>query len=111
MATLHAVDVAALWAQKLRKSGQFTVRRFMDTLVGSATLDGLTAGYNPPGRGRWHRRRPGEVTVRMPMRPAIRASRTCSLFTALCVAAQSQVDGELAVCDEVENDYFADLRL
>ncbi|OGC90232.1 MAG: peptidase S8 [candidate division Zixibacteria bacterium RBG_16_53_22] len=51
MATPHVAGVAALWAQKLRTSGQFTGRLFLDRLVGSATMTGLKAGFDPADVG------------------------------------------------------------
>jgi subtilisin family serine protease len=51
MATPHVAGVAALWAQKLRESGQLTGQRFMDLLVGSATLAGLKEGFHPADVG------------------------------------------------------------
>jgi subtilisin family serine protease len=51
MATPHVAGVAALWAQKLRSSGQFTGRRFMDRLVGSGTMAGLKVGFDPADVG------------------------------------------------------------
>jgi subtilisin family serine protease len=51
MATPHVAGVAALWAQKLQISGQFTSPLFTDRLVGSATTGTLAAGFDPPDVG------------------------------------------------------------
>jgi subtilisin family serine protease len=51
MATPHVAGVAALWAQKLKSSGQLNGRIFMDRLVGSGTTAGLKAGFHPADVG------------------------------------------------------------
>lgn len=51
MATPHVAGVAALWAEKLRIAGQFNGQLLADRLVGSATLDGLQAGFDPQDVG------------------------------------------------------------
>jgi hypothetical protein len=51
MATPHVAGVAALWAEKLMKSGQFSQRTFTDRLVGSAVTDGLKNGFSPADVG------------------------------------------------------------
>lgn len=47
MATPHVAGVAALWAQKLQSSNQFTSQLFVDRLVGAATTIGLKPGFVP----------------------------------------------------------------
>jgi subtilisin family serine protease len=47
MATPHVAGVAALWAEKLQAAGQFTGPLFMNRLLGSATVAGLKAGFDP----------------------------------------------------------------
>lgn len=48
MATPHVAGVAALWAQKLKDANQFRRNTlFSDRLLGSTTLDGLRAGFDP----------------------------------------------------------------
>ncbi|MFN0074004.1 MAG: S8 family peptidase [Chloroflexota bacterium] len=51
MATPHVAGVAALWAEKLVRSGQFSQQRFADRLVGSAVTDCLKPGYSPADVG------------------------------------------------------------
>jgi subtilisin family serine protease len=51
MATPHVAGVAAVWAEKLIKSGQFSQQRFTDRLVGSAVTDGLKLGFSPADVG------------------------------------------------------------
>jgi subtilisin family serine protease len=47
MATPHVAGVAALWAEKLMKSRQFSLRRFGDRLVGSAVTTALRPDFDP----------------------------------------------------------------
>lgn len=47
MATPHVAGIAALWAEKLMKSRQFSQQRFTDRLVGSAVTTDLEPGFNP----------------------------------------------------------------
>ena len=47
MATPYVAGVAALWAEKLTKGRQFKMPLFQDRLIGSATQDGLAAGFDP----------------------------------------------------------------
>jgi hypothetical protein len=51
MATPHVAGVAALWAEKLMKSGQFSQQRFTDRLSGSAVTTGLRLGFSPSDVG------------------------------------------------------------
>lgn len=51
MAAPHVAGVAALWAEKLMKSGQFSQQRFTDRLAGSAVIEGLKPGFNPSDIG------------------------------------------------------------
>ena len=51
MAAPHVAGVAALWAEKLIKSGQFTQQRFTDRLVGSAVMEGLKLDIIPSDVG------------------------------------------------------------
>jgi subtilisin family serine protease len=51
MATPHVAGVAALWAEKLMKSNQFSLQRFTDRVVGSAVTDGLKPGFRPADVG------------------------------------------------------------
>jgi subtilisin family serine protease len=51
MATPHVAGVAALWAEKLKVAGQFNGQLLADRLVGSATLEGLQAGFDPQDVG------------------------------------------------------------
>ncbi|GCE44125.1 Subtilisin [Rhodococcus wratislaviensis] len=51
MATPHVAGVAALWAEKLMKSGQFSQQRFIDRLVGSAVTDEMKPGFSPADVG------------------------------------------------------------
>jgi subtilisin family serine protease len=50
MATPHVAGVAALWAQKLRQTGQLTAIRLLDELVGSATQNGF-GSFDPSDIG------------------------------------------------------------
>jgi subtilisin family serine protease len=47
MATPHVAGVAALWAQKLKAVNQLTAANLSARLVGSATTDGMKAGFDP----------------------------------------------------------------
>ena len=51
MAAPHIAGVAALYAEKLMKSDQFSQQRFTDRLVGSAVTDGLKPGFIPADVG------------------------------------------------------------
>jgi len=51
MATPHVAGVAALWAEKLMKSGHFSQQRFTDLLVGSAITASLKPGFSPADVG------------------------------------------------------------
>lgn len=51
MATPHVAGVAALWAEKLMKSGQFSQQRFTDRLAGSAVITGLRLDFSPSDVG------------------------------------------------------------
>ncbi|NQX13454.1 S8 family serine peptidase [Microbacteriaceae bacterium VKM Ac-2855] len=51
MATPHVAGVAALWAEKLMRSGQFSQQRFTDRLAGSAVTSGLKSGFSPSDIG------------------------------------------------------------
>jgi subtilisin family serine protease len=51
MATPHVAGIAALWAEKLMNSKQFTGQLLMDRLVGSATMTGLKADFDPTDVG------------------------------------------------------------
>jgi subtilisin family serine protease len=51
MATPHVAGVAALWAEKLMKAGEFSLQRFTDRLVASAITDGLKPGFRPADVG------------------------------------------------------------
>ena len=51
MATPHVAGVAALWAQKIKKSSTLTYTLFMDRLLGSATNAGMKAGFDPSDVG------------------------------------------------------------
>ncbi|MES2180026.1 MAG: S8 family serine peptidase [Gemmatimonadota bacterium] len=44
MATPHVAGVAALWAEKLSKSGPRGARQLSDNLTGRATMDGMASG-------------------------------------------------------------------
>jgi len=46
MAAPHVAGVAALWAEKLMKSGQFAQQLFIDRFVGSAVTDGMKPGFS-----------------------------------------------------------------
>jgi hypothetical protein len=43
--------VAALWAEKLQAAGQLNGQLLADRLVGSATTEGLEAGFDPEDIG------------------------------------------------------------
>jgi subtilisin family serine protease len=47
MATPHVAGVAALWAEKLMKSNQFSQKRFTDRVVGSAVTECLDPDFDP----------------------------------------------------------------
>lgn len=53
MATPHVAGVAALWAEKLSKSGASSARQLADKLLGSATMNGMVDGstFNDVGNG------------------------------------------------------------
>ena len=51
MATPHVAGVAALWAEKLMKTGHFSQQRFTDLLVGSAITASLKPGFSPADVG------------------------------------------------------------
>jgi len=51
MATPHVAGVAALWAEKLTKNAQFRTPLFSTKVLGSATEDGLAAGFAPGNVG------------------------------------------------------------
>jgi subtilisin family serine protease len=51
MATPHVAGVAALWAEKLKKTNQLTPQMLSDKLVGSATQDTLKPGFDPADTG------------------------------------------------------------
>jgi subtilisin family serine protease len=51
MATPHVAGVAALWAEKLMKTGDFTHQRFTDRLVGSAITASLKPDFSPADVG------------------------------------------------------------
>ena len=51
MATPHVAGVAALWAEKLMKTGHFSQQRFTDLLVGSAITASLKPEVNPADVG------------------------------------------------------------
>jgi subtilisin family serine protease len=51
MATPHVAGVAALWAEKLKKSGQLNGQLLADRLVGSASADGVKPGFDPEDIG------------------------------------------------------------
>ena len=51
MAAPHVAGVAALWAEKLMKTGSFTHQRFTDRLVGSAITAGLKPDFSPADVG------------------------------------------------------------
>jgi subtilisin family serine protease len=51
MATPHVAGVAALWAEKLMKSGHFSQQRFTDLLVGSAITASLKPEFSPADVG------------------------------------------------------------
>jgi subtilisin family serine protease len=47
MATPHVAGVAALWAQKLKAANQLSAANLSARLIGSATTDGMKAGFDP----------------------------------------------------------------
>jgi subtilisin family serine protease len=51
MATPHVAGVAALWAEKLMKTANFTQQRFTDRLVGSAITASLKPDFSPADVG------------------------------------------------------------
>ena len=51
MATPHVAGVAALWAEKLSAARQLNGQLLADRLVGSATSDGMEAGFDPEDIG------------------------------------------------------------
>ena len=51
MATPHVAGVAALWAEKLMKTGHFSQQRFTDLLVGSAITASLKPEFSPADVG------------------------------------------------------------
>jgi subtilisin family serine protease len=51
MATPHVAGIAALWAEKLQIQGQLNGQLLADRLVGSTTLAGLKAGFDPADIG------------------------------------------------------------
>jgi subtilisin family serine protease len=51
MATPHVVGVAALWAEKLRRSQQLNASTLINTLVGSATQAPLLQPFDPSDVG------------------------------------------------------------
>jgi subtilisin family serine protease len=51
MATPHVAGVAALWAEKIIKSGPLTSVEWMARLIGSSTRSGLAAGLDPADIG------------------------------------------------------------
>lgn len=51
MATPHVAGVAALWAQKLAQASQLAREVWMTRLLGSSTLTGLAAGFDPADVG------------------------------------------------------------
>jgi len=46
MATPHVAGVAALWADKMAKAGQFRSPNFANRVLGSPTLNGFLAGFD-----------------------------------------------------------------
>ncbi len=51
MATPHVAGVAALWAQKLKESGQFNAKLLAERLIGTAGTEGFVAGFEPSDIG------------------------------------------------------------
>jgi subtilisin family serine protease len=51
MATPHVAGVAALWAEKAMKAGPLSGVEWMSRLIGSATRNGLAAGFDPADIG------------------------------------------------------------
>ena len=51
MATPHVAGVAALWVHKLKSTNSFTARLLSDRLLGSGSVKGLAAGFNPMAVG------------------------------------------------------------
>ena len=51
MATPHVAGVAALWAEKLSKQGQFTTEHFIARVVGNAVIAPLKPGFDPSDVG------------------------------------------------------------
>jgi subtilisin family serine protease len=51
MATPHVAGVAALWAEKVMKAGPLSGVEWMSRLIGSATRNGLAAGFDPADIG------------------------------------------------------------
>jgi len=51
MATPHVAGVAALWAEKLSKQGQFTTDHFIARVVGNAVIAPLKPGFDPSDVG------------------------------------------------------------
>jgi subtilisin family serine protease len=51
MATPHVAGVATLWAQKLKIANQLNAGLLSARVVGSATTDGLKAGFDPSDIG------------------------------------------------------------
>jgi subtilisin family serine protease len=47
MATPHVAGVTALWAEKIQSGGGLSVLQLTGRLIGSATSDGLMAGFDP----------------------------------------------------------------
>ncbi len=47
MATPHIAGAAALWAEKLKRTGSLTAFTLTSKLIGSATTNGLEAGFDP----------------------------------------------------------------
>ena len=51
MATPHVAGVAALWAEKLRRTNQLAAGRLVDSLAGSATQTGIATPFDPSDVG------------------------------------------------------------
>lgn len=51
MATPHIAGAAALWAEKIKRSGNLTAFHLTASLVGSATTEGFQAGFDPLDTG------------------------------------------------------------
>jgi subtilisin family serine protease len=47
MATPHVAGVAALWAEKLQKSGRLDILGLIARILGTATTTPLAAGFDP----------------------------------------------------------------